>query len=133
MDHIQRAVHEVVLRVARQVTPALSGVENGQRLTADLGLKSLDLARIVAVLELELGSDPFASLAAITDMRTVGDLCTAYRKALSASARPTPAVPLTSSLDRAAVRRGAWTGHQDDGKTLSRDGEETPCSPDNPL
>jgi hypothetical protein len=89
MDQIERTVHHVVLRVARDrspnlfLPPAQAGVANGQHLTTDLGLTSLDIARIIAVLELELGADPFASLVAITDVRTVSDLCAAYRKALA--------------------------------------------------
>ncbi|HVC96393.1 MAG TPA: hypothetical protein VND64_22095 [Pirellulales bacterium] len=81
MDHIEEKVHEVVLRVCRQRTPAISKIDNGQRLTGELGLASLDFARIIAILEMDLGTDPFSCQSPITGMRTVGDLCDAYRKA----------------------------------------------------
>lgn len=55
----------------------------GDRLDA-LGLKSLDLARLVAELEEELDFNPFAELVDITSVRTVGDLVAAY------SAKPQP-------------------------------------------
>ena len=86
MDQIERKVHEVLLRVGQQRNPGLVKVENGQRLTAELGLTSLDFARIIAILELELEADPFSCQAPITNLRTVGDLCEAYRRAQTAPA-----------------------------------------------
>lgn len=52
-------------------------------LTGDLGLRSLDLAHVIAILEAELRADPFARLVPITSIRTVGDLVEAYRKCLA--------------------------------------------------
>jgi acyl carrier protein len=123
MDHVEQTVHRVVLRIARQRSPAVSGVENGQHLTAELGLTSLDLARILAVLELELGADPFASLVAITDVRTVGDLCAAY-KALSPSPESATSPAFTPSLDRAELRRSAQARRPQAGTSQRRDGDE---------
>jgi hypothetical protein len=114
MDHAEGMIHRVVLRIARQRSPALSGLEVGHRLTDDLGLTSLDLARILAVLELELGVDPFAGLVAITDVRTLGDLCVAYRQALSpapAAAAPPSYAP---SQQRAEARRAAQARRRSD-------------------
>lgn len=48
-------------------------------LSNDLGLKSLDLAELVATLELEIGHDPFARDNAVTDVRTVEDLFRVYQ------------------------------------------------------
>lgn len=65
---------------------SLRGVELGEvqrdRGLADLGLKSLDLAHLIAALERRLGADPFLKLVPITSVRTVGDLCDAYRRCL---------------------------------------------------
>ena len=47
-------------------------------LVSDLGFESLDLAEIVALLELHFGFDPFTDQIAITDVHTVQDLCDAY-------------------------------------------------------
>src|SRR5258708_20027641 len=57
----------------------LSGTD---KLSATLGLSSLDLAFVVAELELELGVDPFAKLVSITSVRSVGDLVRAYQQVL---------------------------------------------------
>jgi len=56
----------------------LSGTE---KLSATLGLSSLDLAFLVSELEAELGVDPFAKLVSITRGRSVEDLVRAYQQA----------------------------------------------------
>ena len=56
----------------------LSGTD---KLSATLGLSSLDLAFLVADLEAELGVDPFAKLVSITSVRSVDDLVRAYQQA----------------------------------------------------
>ena len=69
-------------RLAAAVADALRAVlgEGGgdvhadARLIDDLGLKSLDLASVVARLEMTLDLDAFDSDVAITDVRTVADL-----------------------------------------------------------
>ena len=105
MDQLERTIHELVLRVVREKFPETAGIENGQGLTSGLGLDSLDIARIIAVIELQLGVDPFASLFAVTDMRTVGDLCTAYRTALCSPAGAPSVSSFESSVQRAEARR----------------------------
>jgi acyl carrier protein len=57
----------------------LSGAE---KLSATLGLSSLDLAFLVAELEAELGVDPFAKLVSITSVRSVEDLVRAYQQTI---------------------------------------------------
>ena len=53
-------------------------IASEDRLNADLGLTSLDLAILVAALEMKLKADPFQELVPITSVRTVGDLEGAY-------------------------------------------------------
>jgi acyl carrier protein len=53
-------------------------IASEDRLNADLGLTSLDLAVLVAALEMKLKADPFQELVPITSVRTVGDLEAAY-------------------------------------------------------
>jgi acyl carrier protein len=105
MDKIEQKVHEVVRRVSQQRSAALPSVENRHRLTGELGLTSLDIARVIAILEMELGVDPFTRHAAITDMRTLGDLCEAYRAGLGAPAREPVNGVCANSERRANARR----------------------------
>jgi hypothetical protein len=96
------------IRVAIGVVASFRGLtlpplERHHTLTYDLGLRSLDLAQLVATLEMMLGADPFARLVPITAVRTVGDLFDAYALALRSPAGPTAAI----DTGRAAARRQA--------------------------
>ena len=75
---IEKTVHEVVLQIIEQRLSTVTEITNEQRLVADLGFESLDLAQLVATLEIRLGVDPFVSQVSITDMRRVSDLIDAY-------------------------------------------------------
>jgi acyl carrier protein len=75
-------------------------------LNGDLALASLDLAQLVAVLEADLQADPFAALVPITSVRTVGDLCRAYQRALAGEVAAAEDPALAAVRDRAAARRG---------------------------
>ena len=83
---MRETVHAVVLDVARDRGGTLDRVEDRQQWTVELGLRSLDLAEVVATLEETLGVDPFLELVPITSIRTVGDLVAAYEKALTGGA-----------------------------------------------
>lgn len=77
-------------------------------LTGDLGLRSLDLAHVIAILEAELGADPFARLVPITSIRTVGDLVEAYRKCLAGEPPSDAAVQeQAEAAQRGQTRRAA--------------------------
>jgi acyl carrier protein len=80
-DDVERIVIAAVLEVARRGSPGLAAVAPHQTLIVELGLSSLDLAELVAVLDADLGADPFAADVVIGDVRTVGDLIQAYRRA----------------------------------------------------
>jgi acyl carrier protein len=102
MDELEQQVRDVIAKVARQRGAVPASIEGHHRLTLDLGLKSLDLAQIVALLERHTGVDPFAELVAITSVRTVADLCGAYRRCLAGEAAP--ASERAAGRERAARR-----------------------------
>jgi aryl carrier-like protein len=70
---------ELLERSGRSV-PAFDGQDD----LASTGLTSLDLAALVARLQRRWRIDPFLETTAITEVRTVGDLCRAYRDSLDA-------------------------------------------------
>jgi hypothetical protein len=70
----------------------------------DIGFKSVDLARIVALAEIRLGVDPFETRP-ITDIRTVGDLFRVYEDALAG--RPARASAAESASRPSEPDRGA--------------------------
>jgi len=71
-------------------------------LVGEMGLESLELARVVAFLDARLGVEPFAELVAITDIHTVGDLAGAYERALG--------LPAATPEKGSAVAEGAARG-----------------------
>jgi hypothetical protein len=77
---VHRAIAEIVTRSGRPV-PAFGDDD----LLVDTGLASLDLAALVARLERVWRVDPFLEAVAITEIRTVGDLCRAYRDFIDAA------------------------------------------------
>lgn len=85
------------------------GVEDDAKLVDTLGLKSMDIAQIVLILEDELEADPFQEIP-ITSVRTVGDLINAYQVTLdpdsASSVTPEPAsAPSSASAGGASARR----------------------------
>ncbi len=77
---IRRVITEIVERSGR-AAPAFGDDD----LLVDTGLASLDLAALVAKLEHVWQVDPFLEAVAITEIRTVGDLCRAYRDFIDAA------------------------------------------------
>ncbi len=79
MTDVRSAVAAAILRIAERKQPELRGVEPNQHLIEDLQLDSLDIAELVATLEMTLNIDPFSSSSlSITDCPTVEALCSAY-------------------------------------------------------
>ena len=64
------------LLLEKEIT--LTDISEDYALGDDLGLTSMDLAILVANLELELGVEPFLEDFVITDIRTLRALCQAF-------------------------------------------------------
>ncbi|MFE6619129.1 acyl carrier protein [Streptomyces sp. NPDC008086] len=71
-------VMAALLEIVNEVAGPVEHLDEDQLLVDQLGLESLHLARLVAVLEMELDTDPFSDTLPITSVRTVGDLLQAY-------------------------------------------------------
>jgi acyl carrier protein len=104
MTSYEQTIFAVLREIALQRHPDVPEIQKDHRLTYDLGLRSLDLAQLVATLELELRADPFAQLVPITSVRTVGDVCEAYRRFFDGG---TPADSAKGEPGRIAVRQRA--------------------------
>ena len=80
------AVADAIRTVLRDTGRSAAAIAPEQRLVADLGLDSLDLAQTIVLLERSLGVDPFRQAAADAprpSLRTVSDLITIYSAASS--------------------------------------------------
>ena len=81
-------------------------IARSERLTEGLGMTSFELAELVARLNRRLSADPFRTSLALTDVRTVEDLCRAYRgQPAGVSVPPGKQDELEASLKRAQARR----------------------------
>lgn len=81
---IQNTLYKFIKQIAAEQSLAIQPLENSLALVDDLGFRSIDIATLVAMLEQEFNVDPFMEgNAAITDIRTVGDICQVYIHCLS--------------------------------------------------
>jgi hypothetical protein len=104
-QEIEREVLAVLHRVGEERGIAAGDFAKPRNLV-DIGFKSVDLSRIVALLEMRLGEDPFITTP-ITDIRSVGDLMAAYVGA-AAPTQPAPrAAPVRRDAGGARRRRAA--------------------------
>lgn len=83
MNNLKQTIYNTILRIANKRSLDIKVIRDQNALVDHLGLTSLDLARIIATLELQLDVDPFAERVAITSIRTAGDLCAAYATCFS--------------------------------------------------
>ena len=120
MDEVEQVVVDVVAGVAREKSGAIESLQADQTLVDDLGLRSLDLARIIAKLELKLGVDPFAEMVAVTSIRTVGDLCAAYARCFEEDADVEEEAEEDVSPGGHAGPRGGGLGSQRDLRKKAR-------------
>jgi len=105
-DRLQSVIHGKIRALLKERFGEDRALTGDDKLSATLGLTSLDLALLVAELEGELGVDPFAKLVSITSVRSVDDLERAYRRAFfPEAAQPPQADSLASAADRAQLRR----------------------------
>jgi acyl carrier protein len=101
LAEISKAVREQVVLLLDEQSLPVRDIGSDDRLNADLGLTSLDLATLVAALETKLKADPFQDLVPITSVRTIGDLEAAFVRFFSRTEDE------FHDEDLAKVRRGA--------------------------
>lgn len=71
MTDIEDVILQTTLKIARRRRPSLTSLSKEQALIADLGLESLEIAELVATMEMATGQDPFAKDIAIVSIKTV--------------------------------------------------------------
>jgi acyl carrier protein len=109
-ERIERALAAALADVLERPELETEPIKHGARLGDDLGLASLDLAELIAVLELELNTDPFKTLVSITSVRTFGDLRDAYLRSLIGESAPGGDGSLADIAARATARRRGGRG-----------------------
>lgn len=84
---IKQAIDAVILEILAQNNRGDRQLKETDSFSKDLGFTSLDVAQLIATLEMELGVDPFSQgAAAISEVNTVAKLYAVYEEQLSAAA-----------------------------------------------
>ncbi len=82
MNNIKATINEVLREIQNQNDYELVTLSEEKVIVEDLGFTSLDVAQLVASLEMELDLDPFAEDMSILDIHTIGGLYVVYEKSL---------------------------------------------------
>jgi acyl carrier protein len=105
LGQIEAIVHERIRAILAERAEEVAHLSGSEKLSATLGLSSLDLALLVAELEAQLGVDPFAKLVSITSVRSVNDLVRAYQQAFFPELERREDHAITAAVKRAQTRR----------------------------
>jgi acyl carrier protein len=85
MNEIKEKINNVIKTIQLQNDFKQKELLEDAEIMRDLGFASLDVAQLIAMLEIELGVEPFSAGVSITDIRTVGELHATYQKSLAAA------------------------------------------------
>jgi acyl carrier protein len=107
---ISKTVRDQVRLLLDEKDLPVREIGSEDRLNADLALTSLDLASLVAALEMKWKADPFQELVPITSVRTIGDLEAAYVRFFSQTKDPVQDEDLAQIRWRAEARRSGPGG-----------------------
>ncbi|MCP4109231.1 MAG: hypothetical protein GY749_27520 [Desulfobacteraceae bacterium] len=120
MDTVYQKTSELILQIAKDQSLPIREVRAENSIVEDLGFKSLDIATLASMLDLEFNVEPFTSnMAAITEIHTVEDLCNVYRQCMGQSTGNEPRYEIASRADerlRAMKKRKGKT--QSDEKSV---------------
>jgi acyl carrier protein len=82
LSNVKETIYGALKSIQEENMYKSLALENGTKIVNDLGFTSLDVAQLIAMLEIELGVDPFAQGMSIMDVRSIGELQDAYEKTL---------------------------------------------------
>jgi len=81
MSQVKEVIEGALADIQEQQGYRAVKIDGAHRVVKDLGFSSLDVAQLIAVLEMELEVDPFAQGVSIMDVHTVADLVRVYEEA----------------------------------------------------
>jgi acyl carrier protein len=83
MDTIREVIDKVIKEIQAQQSYRPVELNEQLQIMNDLGFVSLDVAQLIASLEMELSVDPFSEGTPLVDVKTVGDLYQVYQSRLN--------------------------------------------------
>jgi acyl carrier protein len=79
LGQTKESIENAIKQILDQKSYKVPEIKEELRIIEDLGFSSLDIAQLIAYLEMELEADPFSEGALISSINTVGSLCNAYQ------------------------------------------------------
>jgi acyl carrier protein len=80
---VKKGIENAIKQILDQKSYKAPEIKDELRIIEDLGFSSLDIAQLIAYLEMELGVDPFSEGALITSINTVESLCNVYQSCIN--------------------------------------------------
>jgi len=86
LSEVKSKIFSVIAEIQERNAYPKKAIVDDAIIVKHLGFNSLGVAELVAVLEMELGVDPFSEGASIMDVHTVGELIAVYEHSLATPA-----------------------------------------------
>lgn len=86
MNNIRLKINEVLKEIQERNNYPKKELNDDVKIVNGLGFTSLDVAELIAVLEMELGVDPFSAGVSIMSVQSIGDLHNVYEEHTTISA-----------------------------------------------
>jgi acyl carrier protein len=80
LNIIKLKINEVLKEIQQRNHYPTKVLDEDVKIVNGLGFSSLDVAELVAVLEIELGVDPFSAGVSIMSVQSIGDLYRVYEE-----------------------------------------------------
>lgn len=85
MSEVKGTILSVIREIQERNNYPLKEISDDTMIVKNLGFTSLDVAELVAVLEMELGVDPFSQGVSIMNIHTAGELFSVYSRSTETS------------------------------------------------
>jgi len=82
MEQVKKVINNAIQQIQEQKSYPVANLRDDLRIIDDLGFSSLDIAQLIAYLEMELNVDPYANGALISSINTVESLYKLYQSCL---------------------------------------------------
>lgn len=109
-SNVETVLKRTIADMAEQQGLNLKTIEDHDAIVADLGFSSMDVATLTALLEKELGVNPFfMGICALSDIRTIREIINVYEHAIKIKNNTAPTKDEVH-LTRAQARQNARAG-----------------------
>lgn len=79
MENVKEKINSVLRDIQLRNSYKSKELNDECKIVQDLGFSSLDIAELIALLEMELGVDPFSEGVSIMDVHKIGELHQVYQ------------------------------------------------------